>query len=247
MILRRPPHAAHSLMSEETPAPAGSPTAADGRRTQRSHRRPSPTARQPAWPPRCARGPGPGGARTRGSAGDETGRGNQSRQLLQQFHPREQERAGPIRPRRFEREGKRVGIDKAQTPPRQGRPGHVAAQAFESPPVRAGDPRCRMQPKAARSKAQGRRTHPGGRIFQDPAQRRQARAPVAVIPRTEAAVRAASTGSSSVSGSAAVSSSRPRLVHKRMIRRALVSTVYCTAWSDNGGAGTKTGASSPST
>ena len=27
-----------------------------------------------------------------------------------------------------------------------------------------------MQPKAARSKAQGRRTHPGGRIFQDPAQ-----------------------------------------------------------------------------
>ena len=60
MILRRPPHAAHSLMSEETPAPAGSPTAADGRRTQRSHRRPSPTARQPAWPPRCARGPGPG-------------------------------------------------------------------------------------------------------------------------------------------------------------------------------------------
>ncbi len=27
-----------------------------------------------------------------------------------------------------------------------------------------------MQPKAARSKTQGRRTHPGGRIFQDPAQ-----------------------------------------------------------------------------
>ena len=60
-----------------------------------------------------------------------------------------------------------VGIDKAQTPPRQG---HVAAQAFEPAPVRACDPRCRMQPKAARSEAQGRRTHPGGRIFQDPAQ-----------------------------------------------------------------------------
>ena len=78
--------------------------------------------------------------------------------------------AGPIRPRRFEREGKMVRIDKAQTPSRQGRPGHVAAQAFEPPPVRACDPPCRMQGKAARSKAQGRRTHPGGRIFQDPAQ-----------------------------------------------------------------------------
>ena len=44
-----------------------------------------------------------------------------------------------------------------------------------------------------------------------------------VSPRTEAAVRAASTGSSSASESAAVSSSRPRFVHKRMMRRALVS------------------------
>ena len=75
-----------------------------------------------------------------------------------------------------------VGIDKAQTPPRQG---HVAAQAFEPPPVRAGDPRCRMQPKAARSKAQGRRTHPGGRIFQDPAQALAGACPVAVSPRTD--------------------------------------------------------------
>ena len=55
-------------------------------------------------------------------------------------------------------------------PAARARPGHVAAQAFEPAPVRACDPRCRMQPKAARSKAQGRRTHPGGRIFQDPAQ-----------------------------------------------------------------------------
>ncbi len=47
-----------------------------------------------------------------------------------------------------------VGIENAQTPP----------------PVRACDPRSRMQGKAARTKAQGRRTHPGGRIFQDPAQ-----------------------------------------------------------------------------
>ena len=77
---------------------------------------------------------------------------------------------GPIRPRRFEREGKMVGIENAQAPSRQGRPGHVAAQAFEPPPVRACDPRCRRQGKTGRSKAQGRRTHPGGRIFQDPAQ-----------------------------------------------------------------------------
>ncbi len=70
--------------------------------------------------------------------------------------------AGPIRPRRFEHEGKMVGIEDAQTPSRQGRPGHVAAQAFESPPVRACDPCCRMQGKAVRSKAQGCRTHSGG-------------------------------------------------------------------------------------
>ena len=69
------------------------------------------------------------------------GRGNQSRQLLQQFHRRQQEMAGPMRPRRFEREGKRVGIDNAQTPSRQGLAGHVAAQAFEPPSVRACDPR----------------------------------------------------------------------------------------------------------
>ena len=73
--------------------------------------------------------------------------------------------AGPIRPRRLEREAKPLRIQNAQAPSRQGRPGHVAAQAFEPPPVRAGDPRGRMQGKAARSKAQGRRTHSGGRIF----------------------------------------------------------------------------------
>ena len=122
------------------------------------------------------------------------GRGDQSRQLLQQFHRRQQEMAGPIRPRRFEREGKMVGIENAQKPSRQGWPGHVAAQAFEPPPVRACDPRCRMQGKAARSKAQGRRTHPGGRELIE-----------------MGAVRAASTGSSSVSRSAAVSPCRPRV------------------------------------
>ena len=96
--------------------------------------------------------------------------------------------AGPIQPRRFEYEGKMVGIENAQEPSRQGWPGHVAAQAFEPPPVRACDPRCRMQGKAARSKAQGRRTHPGGRELIE-----------------MGAVRAASTGSSSVRGSATVS------------------------------------------
>ena len=57
----------------------------------------------------------------------EPGRGDQSCQLLQQVHRREQEMAGPIRPRCFEREGKAFGIQDAQTPRRQGRPGHVAA------------------------------------------------------------------------------------------------------------------------
>ena len=46
----------------------------------------------------------------------EPGRGDQSRQILQQFHWRVQEMADPIRPRRFEREGEMVGIDQAQTP-----------------------------------------------------------------------------------------------------------------------------------
>ena len=41
-----------------------------------------------------------------------------------------------------------------------------------------------------------------------------------MVPRTEAAVRAASTGSSSASGSAVVSSSRTCRVHRRMKRRA---------------------------
>ena len=44
------------------------------------------------------------------------GRGDQSRQLLQQFHRREQEMASPIRPRRFEREGKLLRIEEAQAP-----------------------------------------------------------------------------------------------------------------------------------
>ena len=34
-------------------------------------------------------------------------------------------------------------------PPARARAGHVAAQAFEPPSVRACDPRCRMQGKAA--------------------------------------------------------------------------------------------------
>ena len=40
--------------------------------------------------------------------------------------------AGPIRPRRFERETKPLRSEEAQAPRGQGRPGHVAAQAFES-------------------------------------------------------------------------------------------------------------------
>ena len=82
------------------------------------------------------------------------GRENQSRQLLQQFHRRQQEMAGPIRPRRFEREEKMVGIDKAQTPSRQGRPGHVAAQAFEPPPVRACDPEWDRRRKQAEARGE---------------------------------------------------------------------------------------------
>ena len=57
--------------------------------------------------------------------------------------------AGPIRPRRFERETKPLRSEEAQAPRGQGRLGHVAAQAFESSPVRARDPRRRMQRKAA--------------------------------------------------------------------------------------------------
>ncbi len=72
-------------------------------------------------------GPGPDRQDTLVAQEMKPGRGNQSRQLLQQFHRRQQEMAGPIRPRRFEREGKMVGIENAQTPSRQGRPGHVAA------------------------------------------------------------------------------------------------------------------------
>ena len=78
--------------------------------------------------------------------------------------------AGPIRPRRFERKAKPLRSEEAQAPRGQGRSGYVAAQAFESSPVRARDPPSRMQRKAARSEAQGRRTHPGDRIFQDPSQ-----------------------------------------------------------------------------
>ena len=57
----------------------------------------------------------------------EPGRGDQSCQSLQQFQGGQYQMAGPIRPRRFEREGKVLGIENAQTPSRQGRPGHVAA------------------------------------------------------------------------------------------------------------------------
>ena len=85
-------------------------------------------------------GPGP-----RDSVGDESGAGDQSRQLLQQFHRREQEMVGPIRPRRFERETKPLQTEEAQAPRGQGRSGRGAAQAFESSPVRARDPRRRMQ------------------------------------------------------------------------------------------------------
>ena len=179
----------------KTPAPAGSPTAADGRRIECSLSRPPPTARQPARPARCGRGHGAPTPPPVITEEMEPRRGDQSGQSLQQFQRRQQEMAGPIRPRRFEREGKRVGIENAQAPSRQGRPGHVAAQAFEPPPVRACDPRCRMQRKTARSKAQGPPYAPRWPDLQDPAQGWPARAPVAVIPRTEAAVRAACTGS----------------------------------------------------
>ena len=49
--------------------------------------------------------------------------------------------AGPIRPGRFEREGKLLRIEEAQAPGGQGRSGHVAAKAFEPTSVRACDPR----------------------------------------------------------------------------------------------------------
>ena len=45
---------------------------------------------------------GPGGQDPVVAQEMEPGRGDQSRQLLQQFQQREQEMAGPIRPRRFE-------------------------------------------------------------------------------------------------------------------------------------------------
>ena len=82
MILRRPPQAAHSLMSEEN-------TRA-GRVAHRSRwpqdgalSSPSAAGWQPAWPARCGGGLGPGGPGHRGSVGEGAGAGDQSRQLLQ--------------------------------------------------------------------------------------------------------------------------------------------------------------------
>ena len=90
--------------------------------------------------------------------------------------------------------------------PGPGAPGHLRGPRRSGPAIRV----CRMQGKSRAKQAQGRRRTPVAGSFRTRRRRWPARAPVAVIPRTEAAVRAASTGSSSVSGSAAVSSSRPR-------------------------------------
>ena len=70
---------------------------------------------------------GPGGQDPVVAQEMKPGRGDQSRQLLQQFHRREQEMASPIRPRRFERKAKPLRSEEAQAPRGQGWSGYVAA------------------------------------------------------------------------------------------------------------------------
>ena len=96
-------------------------------------------------------GPGPGRQDPVVAQEMKPGRGNQSRQLLQQFHRRQQERAGPIRPRRFEREGKRVGIDGrgADALP----PGPAGPRSGTSVRAPAGQGLRSALPQAAKSRA----------------------------------------------------------------------------------------------
>ena len=142
---------------------------------------------------------------------------------------------------------KPLRIEDAQTPRRQGRPSHVAAQAFELLPVRAHDPYSCMQRKAARGKAQGRCTYLGGRILQGTSQALAGACPGGDGPshrgRRQGGHHEFLIGepiSLSVVEQAV-------LVHRRMMRRALVCTICCTSGSDNGGTATKTGAFFPST
>ena len=79
----RPPKVAHALRSEETPAPAGSHTAADGRREERSKRGPPPSTPQPVWGHDAAVVTGPGGQDPVVAKEMKMGREDQSRQLLQ--------------------------------------------------------------------------------------------------------------------------------------------------------------------
>ena len=149
MILRRPPQAAHSLRSEENTRPS---RVAQRSRWPQDAALAEPSAARRRLGNRLGRhdavaGTGPGRQDTMVAQEMKPGRGNQSRQLLQQVHRRQQERAGPIRPRRFEREGKMVGIDKAQTPPPPGPRSGTSVRA------RAGQGLRSALPHAAKSRA----------------------------------------------------------------------------------------------
>ena len=255
------------------PRQQGRPPQAMGAGTERSKRGPPPSTRQPAWAGTMRPRSRARGARTPVVAQEmEPGRGDQSRQLLQQFHRREQEMAGPIRPRCFERESKAVAKRGGAGAPR---PGPAWPRSGTSVRVLAGQGPSQARPersrdesshrKAARSEAQGRRTHPGDRIFQDPSQALTGAGPGSDEPSHRSHGESRQPGSSrradveqpafpAQADDAAHSSPRSAaplgpIVEQAAFRAqaddAAASTICCTAWSDNGGAAP--GASSPST
>ena len=143
----------------------------------------------------------------------------QSGELLNQFQREKQQMRGTIRPRRLKAKGQLFVVGDLQAASCQRRARGVTDEALQTGSVVVVDAGGRMQREAAGGETQGGPAHCLGNIAQQTT-RCPARSPVASCPCTEAAERAACSGSDSLSSSTKESSSRPRRCSRRTMRWA---------------------------